>query len=35
MTERAALHTGGCQCGAMRFAVYIEPRKIGLCHCRM
>jgi hypothetical protein len=35
MTVRTPLHTGGCQCGAVRFAVYIQPRKIGLCHCRM
>jgi hypothetical protein len=32
---RPPLHSGGCQCGAVRFAVYVEPRKIGLCHCRM
>lgn len=35
MTERAPLYTGGCQCGAVRFAVYTQPKKIGLCHCRM
>jgi hypothetical protein len=34
-TDRKPLHTGGCQCGAVRFAVYARPEKIGLCHCRM
>jgi hypothetical protein len=32
---RTPLHTGGCQCGGVRFAVYAEPCKIGICHCRM
>ena len=27
--------TGGCQCGAVRYALYAAPSKIGLCHCRM
>ncbi len=34
--QRKAVFTGGCQCGAVRFAVYAEkPVRIGLCHCRM
>ena len=32
---RRPVHTGGCQCGAIRFALYAEPRRIGICHCRM
>lgn len=32
---REARHTGGCQCGGVRFASYAEPVKIGVCHCRM
>jgi hypothetical protein len=27
--------TGGCQCGAVRFAVTAPPTKISICHCRM
>jgi hypothetical protein len=34
MTERSALYTGGCQCGAVRYALYAMPRA-GICHCRM
>ena len=36
VTERKPVLTGGCQCGAVRFAVYADkPVRIGLCHCRM
>jgi hypothetical protein len=27
--------TGGCQCGAIRFAVSAPPKKVSICHCRM
>ena len=27
--------TGGCQCGAVRYALYSEPTRGSICHCRM
>ncbi|MCU0893198.1 MAG: GFA family protein [Rhodospirillales bacterium] len=27
--------TGGCQCGAVRYALYAAPEGTHLCHCRM
>jgi hypothetical protein len=36
MTEkRQPLHSGGCQCGAVRYALYAEPYGPHICHCRM
>ena len=27
--------TGGCQCGAVRYALYSVPPEPSICHCRM
>ncbi len=27
--------TGGCQCGAIRYAVHETPHDVGICNCRM
>ncbi|MGF1641437.1 MAG: GFA family protein [Rhodospirillales bacterium] len=36
MTEpRQPLLTGGCQCGAVRYALYAAPEGASICHCRM
>lgn len=29
------VHTGGCQCGAIRFRVDAEVKDSSICHCRM
>jgi hypothetical protein len=31
---RTPVLTGGCQCGAVRYALYAEP-EADICHCRM
>lgn len=32
---RQAALTGGCQCGAVRYALYARPEGTHICHCRM
>ncbi|OJW27509.1 MAG: hypothetical protein BGO51_21705 [Rhodospirillales bacterium 69-11] len=34
-SDRTQVMTGGCQCGAVRYALYAAPEKVGICHCRM
>jgi hypothetical protein len=33
--QRKPVLTGGCQCGAVRYALYSAPERAGICHCRM
>ena len=33
--ETKPMLTGGCQCGAIRFALTAAPVRISICHCRM
>ena len=33
--QRTPKMTGGCQCGAVRYALYARPDRVGICHCRM
>jgi hypothetical protein len=35
MSEHPPVITGGCQCGAVRYALHAEPTKPSICHCRM
>ncbi len=32
---RSPAAVGGCQCGAVRYALYVAPRNAHVCHCRM
>ena len=27
--------SGGCQCGAIRYEVTMQPEGVHVCHCRM
>lgn len=33
--SRTPVVTGGCQCGAIRYALYDMPKEGYVCHCRM
>lgn len=33
--KRDPVMTGGCQCGAVRYALLSEPTHASICHCRM
>jgi hypothetical protein len=32
---KAPVVRGGCQCGAVRYALYVAPENAHVCHCRM
>lgn len=32
---KTPIATGGCQCGAVRYALYVKPQASHVCHCRM
>jgi hypothetical protein len=34
-SETKSLLAGGCQCGAVRFALSAAPVRVSVCHCRM
>ena len=33
--ETKAVLVGGCQCGAVRYALFAPPSGVHICHCRM
>ena len=33
--DRAPVQSGGCKCGAVRYALTAEPYGTHICHCRM
>jgi hypothetical protein len=33
--QRKPVLAGGCQCGAVRYALLARPERAGICHCRM
>jgi len=35
MIDRTVTMTGGCQCGAVRYALSAKPTGGSICHCRM
>ncbi len=32
---KTPIATGGCQCGKVRYALYVTPQNSHVCHCRM